>query len=217
MSDPTIRAICWDVGGVFTGSPHEAVANVAAERGLTHAQLSGAVFGDLARDADHPWHELERGKITLKQAWAGIDERLGALGVELTMRDLFSAMGADPHDRSVVHDTVQAAHTAGLAQAVITNNVREFSDLGDGRGWQRLVPLDLMAVVVDSSAVGMRKPDAEIYEHLLDELDVEPAAAVLVDDTPVNLEGAAAVGMRTVLVGADPAPAMAELRRLAIS
>lgn len=218
MTSPMIRAICWDVGGVFTGSPHEAVASVAAERGLTHAQLSGAVFGDLAGAAEHhPWHDLERGKISLKEAWAGIDARLTALGVELTMRDLFSAMGADPFDRTIVHETVQAAHGAGLAQAVITNNVREFSDLGDGRGWQRLVPLDVMAVVVDSSAVGMRKPDAEIYEHLLGQLGVEAAEAVLVDDTPVNLEGAAAVGMHTVLVGPDPAPAMAELRRLAIS
>ena len=212
-----IRAICWDVGGVFTGSPHDAVAAVAADLGLTHAQLSGAVFGDLAGAGSHPWHELERGRLSLRDAWAGIQEQLDALGVELTMRDLFARMGADPHDRSIVHDAVRVAEAAGLHQAIVTNNVREFSDLGDGRGWQRMVPMESMAVVVDSSAVGMRKPDADIYEHVLAELGVAAHEAVMVDDTPVNLDGAAAVGMHTVLVGSDPAPAMAELRALALS
>ena len=126
-------------------------------------------------------------------------------------------MGADPYDRTVVHETVAAFADADIAQAVITNNVKEFADLGEGRGWQRMVPMDAMSVVVDSSAVGMRKPEPEIYEHLLAELGVAPGAAVLVDDTAVNTEGAAALGMQTVLVGLDPAPAMAELRALVLS
>ncbi|MEM9465695.1 MAG: HAD-IA family hydrolase [Actinomycetota bacterium] len=217
MTVPSVRAICWDVGGVFTGSPHDAVAAVAADLGLTHAELSGAVFGDLAGAGDHPWHDLERGRLSLREAWTRIGHHLDDLGVELSMRELFSRMGADPHDRTVVHDTVRACADAGLGQAIVTNNVREFSDLGDGRGWQRMVPMECMAVVVDSSAVGMRKPDAEIYRHVLAELGVDAAEAVLVDDTAVNLEGAASVGMQTVLVGSDPAPAMAELRRLALS
>ena len=217
MAASAIRAICWDVGGVFTGSPHAAIAAAAADHGVTPAELSGAVFGDLGGEGTHPWHDLERGRISLRDAWSAITERLDALGIELSLRDLFSRMGADPYDRTVVHDTVEALTDAGLAQAVITNNVREFSDLGEGRGWQQMVPMHAMSVVIDSSAVGMRKPDAEIYRHLLAELGVEPAQAVLVDDTPVNLDGAAAVGMQTVLVDGDPAPAMAQLRGLALS
>ena len=212
-----IEAVCWDVGGVFTGSPHDAIATVAAEHGLTHAQLSGAVFGDLAGDPDHPWYELEKGRLPLREAWPQIEARVAELGIELTMRDIFKRMGADPYDRTVVHETVAAFAEAGIAQAVITNNVKEFADLGEGRGWQRMVPMDAMSVVVDSSAVGMRKPEAEIYEHLLAELDVAPAAAVLVDDTAVNTDGAAALGMQTVLVGLDPAPAMTELRALVLA
>ena len=81
----------------------------------------------------------------------------------------------------------------------------------------RFVPMELMSVVVDSSAVGMRKPEPEIFHHTLAELGVTPEAAVLVDDTAVNIDGAAAIGMHTVLVGLDPAPAMAELRALVLS
>ena len=212
-----IRAVCWDVGGVFTGSPHGAIAEVAAEHSLSAEALSEAVFGALDGSEPHPWHELERGHRSLRDAWADIDQRLRSLGVELSMRDLFGRMGADPVDRTCVHGLVAEFAAAGVTQAVITNNVREFSDLGDGRGWQRLVPLDAMAVVVDSSAVGLRKPDAAIYRHLLAELDVAPHEAVLVDDTEVNLQGAAAVGMAAVHVGIDPAPAMAELRAMVLS
>ena len=172
-----IEAVCWDVGGVFTGSPHEAVAAVAAEHGLTHAELSGAIFGELSGAGEHPWYELERGRMSLRDAWPLIEERITTLGVELTLRDVFRRISADPFDRSVVHDTVVAFADAGVRQGIITNNVREFADLGEGRGWQRLVPMDAMAVVVDSSAVGMH----------------------------------------TVHVGEDPAPAMAQLRALVLS
>ena len=167
-----IRAVCWDVGGVFTGSPHDAIAAVAAEHGLTHAQLSGAVFGDLAGESGHPWHELEVGRLSVRAAWPLIEDRIAAIGIDLSMRDIMRRMGADPFDRSIVHDTVAAFAEADLPQAVVTNNVREFADMGDGRGWRRMVPMEHMTVVVDSSVVGMRKPDAEIFTHLLGELGV---------------------------------------------
>ena len=103
-----IRAVCWDVGGVFTGSPHDAIAAIAAEHGLTHAQLSGAVFGDLASERGHPWHELEVGRPSLSEAWPLIEERIAAIGIDLSMRDIMRRMGADPFDRSIVHDTAAA-------------------------------------------------------------------------------------------------------------
>ena len=137
-----IRAVCWDVGGVFTGSPHDAISGVAAEHGLTHAQLSGAVFGDLAGERGHPWHELEVGRLSLREAWPLIEERIAAIGIDLSMRDIMRRMGADPFDRSIVHDTAAAFAEAGLTQAVVTNNVREFADMGDGRGWRRMVPME---------------------------------------------------------------------------
>jgi len=46
-----------------------------------------------------------------------------------------------------------------------------------------------------SHAVGKLKPDADYFEHVLDELRVEPAHALFVDDNAINVEAARAVGL----------------------
>lgn len=67
--------------------------------------------------------------------------------------------------------------------------------------------------VVISGEVGMRKPDPAIFRHAAKLIDVEPTRCVVVDDSPSNLDGAAAVGM-SVVHHVDPATTMRELERL---
>lgn len=74
---------------------------------------------------------------------------------------------------------------------------------------------DLFEVVVDSSAVGMRKPDPAIFVHTLSLLGDLPAdRAVFLDDVDTNLAGARRAGLHTVLVGDPPGPALEELDNL---
>ena len=206
-----IEAICWDIGGVFSPRPVDAIARFGARHGVDPDELLAAVFGDYGTDGDHPWHRLERGELPLAEAWPQIEAGAVALGIEFSLADFFGSFAGDEHDRGVVTDTVLEFHALGVRMAVITNNVREFSQ-GEGGGWRSLIPIDTMTVVVDSSAVGMRKPNPAIFHHTLDELGVGAAAAVFVDDTPANVDAAREVGMHGVLCGADPAVAMAELR-----
>ena len=65
-------------------------------------------------------------------------------------------------------------------------------------------------VVIESSKVGVRKPDPRFYEIALDAVDVAPDDAVFLDDLGVNLKPARALGMTTIKVD-DPAVALAEL------
>ncbi len=214
MSAAAIRAICWDVGGVFTATPHAAIASLAGEHEIDASSLSEAVFGRFEVDSDHPWHRLERGELELRDGWPLIEAELATLGIELTLRSVFRRISGSTGDRSEVVRLVREAHAAGIHNAVITNNVREFADIGDGRGWHRWVPLELMRVVADSSALGFRKPDPAIYRHTLAELGVDPHEAVFVDDTAINVTAAAALGMHGVLVGCDPGPALEQIREI---
>ncbi len=99
----------------------------------------------------------------------------------------------------------------GYRTAMITNNVVEFREL-----WRTMIPLDeLFELVVDSSEIGMRKPDPRIFRSVLDQLDVvDPARSIFLDDHPGNIAGAEAIGMRGLLVTADYLAAITELDEL---
>ena len=60
--------------------------------------------------------------------------------------------------------------------------------------------------VVESSKVGVRKPEPRFYEIACELLGVLPAECVFLDDLGVNLKPAAAMGMTTIkVVTADQA------------
>jgi putative hydrolase of the HAD superfamily len=97
---------------------------------------------------------------------------------------------------------------AGLRTAALTNNwVAE-----NGVGMQERMPAlgGLFDLIIESSIVGLRKPDPRIYELVCERLDVEPTAAIFLDDLGVNLKPARAMGMTTIKVD-DARDAIAEL------
>ena len=128
-----IAAICWDVGGVFSGRPVDAIADVAAEHDLDADAVFTAVFGPYHLDGDHSWHRVERGEIPLQEAWADVEAAIGELGVALILKDFFSRFGTDEADRfsrfgtdeadrTVVTGTVRELHGRGIAQATFCWN-----------------------------------------------------------------------------------------------
>ena len=68
----------------------------------------------------------------------------------------------------------------------------------------------LFHVVVESSKVGVRKPDPRFYEMACELLDVKPEVCVFLDDLGINLKPAKAMGMTTIKV-LNAAQAIADL------
>jgi 2-haloacid dehalogenase len=58
--------------------------------------------------------------------------------------------------------------------------------------------LEWFAGIVVSGEVGLVKPDARIYRLLLARHALEPADCLFIDDSPANVAGAEAVGLRAV-------------------
>ena len=56
-----------------------------------------------------------------------------------------------------------------------------------------------------SCFLGVCKPDPRIYRDALEKSGVSGEEAVFIDDTPRNLEGAAALGITPILIAANPA------------
>ena len=60
--------------------------------------------------------------------------------------------------------------------------------------------MDRFEVVIESSKVGLRKPDPAIYELACRELGVAADEAVYIDDLGINCKPARALGMTTIKV-----------------
>lgn len=87
-----------------------------------------------------------------------------------------------------------ALRDEGHRMALLTNNVREWEPR-----WRAIAPIDdIFELVIDSASVGMRKPDAEIYELTLRRLGVPASACLFVDDLQRNCDAARDAGMQAV-------------------
>ena len=69
---------------------------------------------------------------------------------------------------------------------------------------------DLFDAVVESSVVGVRKPEPRFYRLACEAVGVQPDQVVYLDDLGINLKPARAMGMHTIKV-TDPERAIREL------
>jgi epoxide hydrolase-like predicted phosphatase len=123
------------------------------------------------------------------------------------MLALLGRMGKPDPDRETMVEGVRKLRERGIRTALITNNVAEFGD-----GWRKMIPVDeLFEVIIDSSAVGVRKPDPRIFQMALDQLGVTAQDSVFVDDHPGNIRAAEKLGITGVLVGPDRPASLIDL------
>ena len=169
------------------------------------------MFGSYHTDSDHPWHQCERGEISVADTWAQISAAVETAGYRFDLAEMFGGMRGDSVDRSIVVDAVRAVRARGLRTGIITNNIREYGDT-----WRSQLPMDeLFDTIVDSSHEGVRKPNPVIYYTALERLGVaNPAHAVFLDDFEGNVVAARNLGMHGILVEDDPRGALAELLAL---
>jgi epoxide hydrolase-like predicted phosphatase len=206
-----IEAVLFDFGGVFTLSPFTAVQAAGEALGVDGEVVLALCFGPYDEDTDHAWHRMERGELTLLACRDELVAAAAEAGHDLDPMALLRSMGGDDEQRAPMVERARAIKARGLKTAVVTNNVKEFGD-----GWRTMVPVDeLFDAVIDSSAVGVRKPDPRIYAMALEALGgMAPESAVLVDDALGNIKAAQAFGLQTVHVGEDRLAAMDELESL---
>ncbi|MEQ8346212.1 MAG: HAD-IA family hydrolase [Sneathiellaceae bacterium] len=200
----SIKAVLWDFGGVFTTSPFEAFARYEAEHGLPKDFLRGVNARNPDRNA---WAAMERSEVSTEEFDRLFREESRAAGHEVPGRDVLALLSGDVRDEMVAALKVVAGR---YRTACITNNMRMGHGpamAGDAQKAARITDiLEIFEVVIESSKVGMRKPEPGIYEMACRALEVGPAEAVYLDDLGVNLKPARAMGMRTVKVaGVDQA------------
>ncbi|HLM08991.1 MAG TPA: HAD family phosphatase [Thermoleophilaceae bacterium] len=184
--------IC-DFGGVLTTPLQEGFLAYQEESGVSLEELGTAMGRAAEEHGDHPLFVLERGEITEAEFRARIEPHLED-GFDLArLRTLyFERLEAN----TTMVEFVRELRGRGVRAVLLTNNVREWEPL-----WRAKLPEidELFEVVVDSGFVGLRKPDAAIFELTLERLGgVAAERCVFLDDLDVNCEAARALGMAAV-------------------
>jgi putative hydrolase of the HAD superfamily len=198
-----IEAVFWDFGGVILTSPFDAFARYERRRGLP-----GGVIRSINATNPHTnaWARLERTEISTADFDEEFAREAAAIGLDIRGADVLELLAGDVRKEMV--QALDGVIAAGYRTACLTNNV-----VADGDVDVRPEVAAVMARfdhVVESSKVGVRKPEPAFYELACRLTGVEPAAVVFLDDLGVNLKPAAAMGMTTIKV-TDPAAAIAEL------
>jgi putative hydrolase of the HAD superfamily len=199
-------AVLWDFGGVILSSPFEAFNHFEAANGLPKDFIRSVNAKDPHTNA---WALLERNEITPAEFDQTFADEARAMGQTVRGASVLALLAGEVRPRMVA--ALDSLKANGYKLACLTNNVLT-SDEPTARTELIAPIMARFDQVVESSKVGVRKPEPRFYEIACELLDVEPADCVFLDDLGINLKPAAAMGMTTIKVG-DPDVALAELSR----
>jgi putative hydrolase of the HAD superfamily len=198
------RAVIFDLGGVVLDSPLHAIAAYERELGIPAGFVNRLVVDTGPAGA---WSRLERGEVSRSGFEADFEAECRARGHALSARTMMERI-ARCGPRPAMLSAIRALREARYSVAALTNNWAH-----EGAGDSETDALrDLFDVFVESSKLGLRKPDPRIYQHTCEALGVTPRDAIFLDDIGRNLKAARELGMTTIKVD-QPEPALAELAR----
>jgi putative hydrolase of the HAD superfamily len=199
-----IKAVFWDFGGVILSSPFDAFNRYEEANDLPKDFIRGI---NARNPKENAWAQLERSDIDA----AGFSDLFQAeaeeMGHSVPGSEVLKLLSGD-----VRPEMVEALRRVrkNFTMACLTNNVRSGAGPGMARSADKAAQIaEIMTLfhhVVESSQVGVRKPEPRFYEIACETAGVSPENVVFLDDLGINLKPAKAMGMQTIKVlGADKA------------
>ncbi|MBL6692246.1 MAG: HAD-IA family hydrolase [Pseudomonadales bacterium] len=192
------KAVLWDFGGVITSSPFEAFNRFEADNGLPQDCIRGI---NATNPETNAWAQLESSQVSVDEFDELFAGEAKSKGYEIRGKQVLELLSGDIRPEMVAAlEKIRQNHAIGC----ITNNV----NTGEGPGMARSEKkasaiaeiMSMFEIVIESSKVGIRKPNPAIYELACKEMGITPEHAVYLDDLGINLKPARALGMTTIKV-----------------
>jgi len=190
-----IRHIILDFGGVLLNIDYNLTEQAFNELGITdfsqkYTQLKQTDLFD----------KLETGKISRTDF---INAIRGMSGTDLSEHQVITAWNAMlldlPLRRLQLLQQLQLHYDLFLL-----SNTNEIHEEAFNKTLKSLTGFDSMGVFFDkvyfSHRVGMRKPDKDIFQHILTDNGLTPEKTLFIDDSPQHIEGAKALGIQTIFL-----------------
>ena len=195
-----VRNVIFDFGGVLVRwQPAEMIERFYADE---------AVRPVIAREIlQHPdWLEMDRGTLDDETALRRFAARTGRSSAEISafLQHVRESLTPVPEMVALVESlAARGVPVYGLSNMATSTFawLQSQHDL-----WKAF------RGIVISAHIKMMKPDAEIFEHILQKYGLVAGETVFIDDHRPNVDSAARLGLRTILF-ASPAQCAAELRQ----
>jgi len=186
-SEPDLRAVLWDMGGVLLRNMvPEPRIRLAELYGMSESQLEELVF-------ENPVSKKATiGEAGIEELWEYVREAL-QLDPQKLAEFVVTFWSSDRVDEELV-DFIQSLrpnYKIGLLSNSFIDARQSLSKRFPGL-------LNIFDEIVFSSEVKMAKPDPRIYCLMLDKLGLEPESTIFVDDFRENVEAAHALGIHAI-------------------
>ncbi len=209
MSDP-IKAVLWDFGGVITSSPFEAFNKFEVEKKIPVDFIRQI---NAENHETNAWAKLESSEINLNEFDRLFRLESSAKGHEISGKEVINLLSGEIRPEMV---SVLKKLKENFIVGCITNNVNAGQGPGMARSKRKHDAIEEVMsnfeFIIESSKVGVRKPDPKIYKLACQLASVSPTECLYLDDLGINLKPAKAMGMRTIKV-LSPDQAIVELER----
>lgn len=206
-----LKAVLWDFGGVLTSSPFEAFGRYEVEHNLPKDFIRSI---NATNPDTNAWAQFESSTISAAEFDVAFARESSAKGHEIKGKDVLALLSGDIRPRMVAAlKQIKQHYRVGC----ITNNVKSGQGAGMARSEEKATAvaavMALFDTIIESSVVGVRKPDLKIYQMACEAMQIEPHEALFLDDLGINLKPAKALGMTTIKVLSE-AQALADLEQI---
>jgi putative hydrolase of the HAD superfamily len=193
-----IKSVIFDFGGVLLDLDMERTRQGFFGLGIAHFDSLFTLY-----KASELFYDLETGKVQPAAFIEEIKKEAGKPVENKAVVDAWNAMLADFRTESLQFvsrlknrmPVFLYSNTNIIHHACFSERLKESTPFTDME--------ELFHKAYYSHEMGMRKPHADGYLHIIREQGLEAGSTLFVDDNSDNIQGAAQVGLQTCLLGPD--------------
>ena len=194
----TISAILFDAGDILYSKPRRrpAIAKFLTDRGHSAPSPKDPVERQMRLKAHAGEIGVQEFMTWLMGHYGVTDPNEVADGVKL-----LRAQQSDVTFFEGVPATLHELKRRGFKLGIVTNT---FNPPAEKMEWFKTVGIkNVWDSYADSCELGVVKPDPRIYRAAIDPIDVRPENAAFVGHSQIELDGAKAVGLTTIMFNPD--------------
>ena len=185
-----IKAIIFDLGAVILNINYQNTIDGFSKLGVKNAS---SFYSKKAQT--NLFNQIETGDITAEKFLAELQKETTNASIN-QVSEAWNAMLLElPENRLALIQSLKKKYSIYLLSNTNTIHIDALKKKIENRKWRKFC--DLFDKMYLSHELGLRKPNAAIFEYILKEQNLKPEEVFFIDDSPEHIEGANKLGIKT--------------------